>query len=163
MKVLKSLAVAMLLMAVSFSSFAQEKKKDLNPWIDCGIGAMIFDHTDWAAAISNVIWDLGTTAVTSDVSSQNTCNSKRAKMAFYIGATYANLSEETVKGDGKYLHAMLDIAGCDASTQEAVIGSLRSDFARYVSRVDYAGMSKAAKAEGFYDLVQKSAQGVCRV
>jgi hypothetical protein len=163
MKALRALGITLLLAAVPLASFAQQaNRKELNPWIDCGIGAMIFDETGWAAVISNIIWDLGTTAVISDQSSQNTCNSKKAKTAMYIGATYANLSEETVKGDGKYLHAMLDIAGCDVAAHEAVIGSLRSDFGQYVSEADYAAKSRAAKAEDFYDLVQKSMQGACR-
>src|ERR1700716_1537447 len=100
---LQKLAVAFLLAAVTMVGMAQGKpKKELNPWIDCGIGAMIFEETTWAAVSSNIIWDLGTTAVISDQSSQNNCNSKKAKTALYIGATYANLSEETVKGDGKH-------------------------------------------------------------
>lgn len=31
-------------------------KKVLNPWTDCGIGAMIFSQYPVAAVISNVIW-----------------------------------------------------------------------------------------------------------
>jgi hypothetical protein len=164
MKALRALGVAFLLAVVPLVSFAQQaNNKELNPWIDCGIGAMIFDETGWAAAISNVIWDLGTTAVISNVSSQNTCNSKKAKTALYIGTTYANLSEETVKGDGKHLHAMLDIAGCQAAAHDATIEALRSDFARYVRDASYTAKSKAVKAEEFYDMVQKSLQSECRV
>jgi hypothetical protein len=163
MKALRAFGITLLLAAVPLASFAQQaNRKELNPWIDCGIGAMIFDETGWAAVISNIIWDLGTTAVISDQSSQNTCNSKKAKTAMYIGVTYANLSEETVKGDGQHLRAMLDIAGCDAASSQVVIGSLRSDFARYVGEADYAAKPKAVKAEDFYGMVQKSVQGSCR-
>ena len=163
MKAVRLVAITLVMAAVPLLSFAQAQKKDLNPWIDCGIGAMIFDETGWAAAISNVIWDLGTTAVISDYSSQNTCNSKKAKTAMYIGTTYANLSEETVKGDGQHLRAMLEIAGCDAAAHDAAIGSLRSEFAQYVNDAAYVSKSKAAQAEDFYGMVQKSVQGACRV
>jgi hypothetical protein len=161
MKALRSLSFVLFL-AVPMLCSAQSQKKELNPWIDCGIGAMIFDETGWAAAISNVIWDLGTTAVTSDLSSQNTCNSKKARTALYIGTTYANLSEETVKGDGKHLRAMLDIAGCQPAAHDSVIGALRADFATQVGDAGYAAKSQSQKAEAFYDMVEKSVQGECR-
>ncbi len=40
-----------------------------NPFSDCGIGAALFKDTKWAAVSSNVIWDIGTTAVTSATAS----------------------------------------------------------------------------------------------
>jgi hypothetical protein len=154
MKLMK-LAVAFVLAAVPLFANAQQKK-ELNPWIDCGIGAMIFEDITWAAVISNVIWDLGTTAVTSDQSSQNTCNSKKAKTAMYIGVTYANLSEETVKGDGKHLHAMLDIMSCAPAAQDNIIGSIRASFGQYLRDGAYETKSATAKAEDFYNIVQST-------
>src|ERR671915_438621 len=148
MKLLKGLAVLLLLAALPMTGMAQ-KKKELNPWIDCGIGAMIFTETTGAAVVSNVIWDLGTTAVTSDQSSQNTCNSKKAQTALYIGVNYASLSEETAKGDGKHLQAMLDVMGCTAAREEIIAGT-RAQFGQYLGSADYAQKSAAAKAEDFY-------------
>jgi Protein of unknown function (DUF3015) len=157
MKILKVAALALVLAVPTLAS--AQAKKSLNPWIDCGIGAMIFAETDWAAVTSNVIWDLGTTAVTSDQSSQNTCNSKKAKTAMYIGATYASLSEEAVKGDGTHLRAMLQVAGCDTAAHGSMIATLRSDFGQALRAPGYAAMSHSAKAEGFYNLVQTSVEG----
>jgi hypothetical protein len=161
MKLLKGLALVVLLAAMPMTGMAQ-KQKELNPWIDCGIGAMIFDETTWAAVISNVIWDLGITAVISDQSSQNTCNSKKAQTALYIGVNYASLSEETAKGDGKHLRAMLGIMGCEATEQSIIIDSVRSEFVRELRSADYAEKTSAAKAEGYYNIVQGSA-GQCRI
>jgi Protein of unknown function (DUF3015) len=161
MKLLKGLAVLLLLAALPMTGMAQ-KKKELNPWIDCGIGAMIFTETTWAAVVSNVIWDLGTTAVTSDQSSQNTCNSKKAQTAMYIGVNYASLSEETAKGDGKHLRTMLGMMGCEATQQSSIIGSVRSQFGRELQSADYAVKTSVAKAEDFYNIVQGSA-GQCRI
>ena len=157
MKILKVTALALALVAPTLAS--AQAKKSLNPWIDCGIGAMIFAETDWAAVTSNIIWDLGSTAVTSDQSSQNTCNSKKAKTALYIGATYANLSEETVQGDGAHLRAMLQVAGCEAAVHGSMIASLRSGFGQYVSASGYAAKSTSTKAEDFYNLVQTNVEG----
>ena len=161
MKLLKGLAVLLLLAALPLTGMAQ-KKKELNPWIDCGIGAMIFTETTWAAVVSNVIWDLGTTAVTSDQSSQNTCNSKKAQTAMYIGVNYASLSEETAKGDGKHLRTMLGMMGCEATQQSSIISSVRSEFGRELRSADYAVKTSTAKAEDFYNIVQSSAVQ-CRI
>lgn len=146
-------AVSLLLLAVPMIASAADKKS-LNPWIDCGIGAMIFDETGWAAVSSNIIWDLGTTAVTSDYSSQNTCNGKHAKVAQFIGVTYANLEEETVKGDGQHLHAMLNIMGCDASAHANIINAVRADFGNSMRNAAYPETAVLAKAEAYYNLVQ---------
>jgi hypothetical protein len=157
MKKLLKLAATVLLAAVPMLGAAQEKpKKELNPWIDCGIGAMLFEDVTWAAVSSNIIWDLGTTAVISDQSSQNTCNSKKAKTALYIGVTYANLSEETVKGDGKHLHAMLDIMSCEPAAHDSIIGSIRANFGQYLRDGTYAAKSSNAQAEDFYNIVQST-------
>ena len=165
MKALKGLAVALLLAAVPLVGVAQDKRKTLNPWVDCGIGGMIFTEVGWAAVISNVIWDLGTTAVISDYSSQNTCGSKKAQSAAYIGAVYANLSEDIVKGDGKHLRALLDIRGCEAVSHEALISAVRPQFAKSLRDAGYAGQSPAAKGEAMYNLFEANieAQGAqCR-
>jgi hypothetical protein len=154
MKLLK-LAVTFVLAAVPMFAAAQQKK-ELNPWIDCGIGAMLFEDVTWAAVSSNIIWDLGTTAVTSDQSSQHTCNSKKAKTALYIGVTYANLSEETVKGDGKHLHAMLDIMSCEAAAHDGIIASIRADYGQYLREGTSVARGSNAKAEDFYNIVQST-------
>jgi len=161
MKALRGLAVALLLAAVPLVGVAQDKRKTLNPWVDCGIGAMIFTETGWAAVISNVIWDLGTTAVTSDYSSQNTCGSKKAQSAMFIGATYANLSDDLVKGDGKHLRALLDIRGCEVASQNAIIDAVRPQFAQSLRDAGYAAQSPVAKAEAMYNLFEAQS-AACR-
>ncbi len=159
--------------SISFAGDAQENKtskltttkaeevtkKSLNPWIDCGIGAMIFEDTGWAAVSSNILWDFGSTAVTSNSSSQNTCNSKKAQMAMYVGATYANLEEETAKGSGQHIHAMLNIMGCETAAHKQIIGSIRTGFHTTLQNSEYAAQSKMTKAEDYYNLVQKNING----
>ena len=62
-----------------------------NPFSDCGIGAALFPETKWAAVTSNVIWDVGTTAVASATMSPQTCSGKQAKTAAFIYHTYDSL------------------------------------------------------------------------
>lgn len=148
---------SLLLFSISSTVFAANNappKKQLNPWIDCGIGAMLFTETTWAAVSSNIIWDLGTTAVTSDYSSQHTCNSKNAKTARFIGVTYASLEEETVKGGGKHLHAMLNLMGCDASAHANIISGVRTDLGNSMRNATYLESTQEAKAEAYYNIVQ---------
>ncbi len=156
MKKITSMLAALSLTLV-FS--APAKAADLNPWTDCGIGAMIFSNTPVAAVISNVIWDLGTTAVTSAGLSKNTCEGKKAKVALFIGTTYANLEEETVQGGGQHVSTMLNILSCKSAAQGDIIQSVRSDFARSLQNAAYAEMSAQAKAEAYYNVVQAKVTG----
>ncbi|MBI3771765.1 MAG: hypothetical protein HY272_03590 [Gammaproteobacteria bacterium] len=76
MKALKKLfAISVLMLSLPVAGHAEggviPPSQMKNPWLDCGIGAMIFTETKWAAVTSNVIWDLGTTAVTSGASTPN--------------------------------------------------------------------------------------------
>lgn len=129
--------------------------ESLNPWTDCGIGAMIFDETKWAAVLSNVIWDLGTTAVTSNVSSKQTCEGKQVAAAFFINETYVNIEEETAKGNGAHLTAMLNILGCDTAVQPAIVASLRSDFSKSIMQTSYTEKSISAKAQDYYFMLDQ--------
>ena len=86
-----------------------EEKPTINPWKHCGIGAMIFDDNGAAAAISNVIWDLGTTAVSSKVSSEDSCDGKEVKTAQFIQDNYDQVIEETSQGAGIHLTSMLNM------------------------------------------------------
>ena len=161
MKMLKKIATVLFLLltvAPTVASAADSaNSKALNPWTDCGIGAMIFTNTAWAAAISNVIWDFGTTAVTSAGLSKQTCSGSNAKVAMFIGTTYANLEEETVKGNGQNIHAMLNIMNCDPASHENIISSIRSEFGQSLRDAAYADKTTLVKAEEYYNIVQAKA------
>lgn len=144
---------------MAFALPGSAKAADLNPWKDCGIGAMIFPNTPVGAVISNIIWDLGSTAVTSAGLSKNTCEGKDAKMALFIGTTYANLEEETVQGDGQHVRAMLDLASCDSTAHAGIMRSVRADFARSLQGSGYAQKPALAKAEDYYNLVRTKLNG----
>lgn len=106
-----------------------EGSKKLNPWQDCGIGAMIFPNNGAAAAISNIIWDLGTTAVSTNVSSQESCASEKAQTAMFIKATMPSLEQEVAIGEGEYVTAMLELRGCEVASHGEIIKAVRQDFA----------------------------------
>jgi hypothetical protein len=110
-------AAALLLISASSVQAADAK---LNPWQQCGIGAMIFPETPIGAAISNIIWDLGTTAVTSASASEDTCKGQRTATALFINETYKQLEDEIVQGEGAHLTAMMSMMSCDTSAKNTI-------------------------------------------
>lgn len=101
-----------------------------NAWRQCGIGAMIFPKTGWAAVTSNIIWDAGTTATTSSSSSESQCAGRASTAAKYIHQNYAVLEEETASGNGAHLVTVLNILDCKKATHGKIIESVRSNFAQ---------------------------------
>jgi hypothetical protein len=123
-----------------------EEKSTINPWKHCGIGAMIFDDNGTAAAISNVIWDLGTTAVSSKVSSEDTCDGKEVESAQFIQDNFDQVIEETSQGAGIHLTTMLNMLEVEASQQPQILKTIRTEMA------DQA-VAKQATPETYYNVV----------
>jgi len=93
----------------------------------CGIGAAIFQKNETAAIISNVVWDLGTTALSSQTSSPSSCSGVNKKAAAFIYETYPILEEDVVKGSGAHLSALMEMVGCDDSSAGQVAASMQTD------------------------------------
>ncbi len=91
---------------------------------------MIFKDNETTAGISNVIWDLGTTAVSSQISSEGTCQGKNAAVASFIEDNYNKVLEQTSQGSGEHLTAMLEV---EAQDQAKVIASVRAEMAKEVA------------------------------
>lgn len=122
-----------------------------NVWRECGIGGMIFQKTGWAAITSNIIWDLGTTATTSNISSDDLCEGKKASTAHFINETYANIEEEMAVGEGAHLTAMLNMLGCDNDKHAGIISDLRTDLSSQMSQASYSQQTKSQNAEHFFN------------
>lgn len=128
-----------------------------SPFTECGIGAALFPDTHWAAVTSNATWDLGTTAVTSATMSPETCSARNMKTAQFILDTYESLAEETAKGQGENLTAMLDIYGCQQTEQRGVIHAVRAEMADQVGSATYSQQSNVEKASAYYQAVSAAA------
>lgn len=139
------------LVVVALATFASA-----NPWTECGLGGAIasFLPAEKAAAgkavasVTNIIWDLGTTATTSAVSTPDLCANKAVAAAKFINDTYASLETETAKGEGQNLSALMDIAGVEASARGAIVASLRTGLANELAVG--AAKSDVEKAQAFY-------------
>ena len=159
MEIVKNaVAVMSLLSLILFSPLTlaeddQQVGSGPNPFSDCGIGAALFPTTHWAAVTSNVIWDVGTTAVTSATASPETCNGKRAKVAYFINDMYDNVIEETAHGQGEHLVSMLEIYGCNTASHDEVVSAIRPQVAHMITSDGYAQRSRLDKAENYYQIL----------
>ena len=122
-----------------------------NPFSDCGIGAALFPKHPVGAVISNVIWDVGTTAVTSATASPETCSGENAQVAAYIYESHGNLVEDAAKGQGEHLATLLSILNTDEAQQDETIADIRAQFASVVSTPEYSAMSDLEKSKALYN------------
>lgn len=129
-----------------------------NPFSDCGIGAALFPEHNVAATVSNIIWDLGTTAVTSATASPETCNGVNARAAAFIMESYDNLVEETAQGNGQNLEALMNIMEVAEVERSSVVTGLRTAMAETIADSDYLQLSEQQKAEIYYNGVLSALQ-----
>ena len=138
---------------------------NVNPWQECGIGAMVFPDNGVASAISNIVWDWGTTAVTSALSSPDQCQGATVQVAAFVSFGYDHISRETVVGDGEYLQTLMDGINCDPAIQPALLADVRDRFATQLQTAEYAAKDDSAKAEAYFlnlrDVVQANYADSC--
>lgn len=130
-----------------------------NPYSNCGIGGAIFPTVSWAAATSNVIWDLGTTAVSSATLSPETCNSKTVAMAEFIQGSYASLETDILKGRGDYLTGLSEVSGCSGEISAIYLGALRTGLKQNY-KAEFVNASEDTKGANLF-LAAASASEAC--
>lgn len=121
-------------------------------YTECGLGAMIAPNNGAVAAVTNVTWDLGTTAVSSNVSSADTCQGGKKKTAAFIYEQFAQIEKDLARGQGQHLAALMNIAGCEVGSEQ----TLRAGFADSVAQPGYAAQSRFERAEALFNQVQKA-------
>ena len=129
-------------------------------YTDCGIGGMIAPRSNVVAAITNVTWDLGTTAISSNISSPDSCSGGQAEKAAFIHDSYDALELDLASGHGTYLDALVALAGHEGQTQQRFIAGVRAGFAKLVAGPDYIEQNRFAKAEALYNLVNEQSEGM---
>lgn len=151
-------SVAIAFCATSVNSFAFDKTPGSgpNPFSDCGIGAALFKDTKWAAVTSNVIWDVGTTAVTSATASPETCTGANIIAAKFIIDNYDNIVEEIAEGSGDHLASMYGVLGCNNSVQSEVTATIRTDMVQTINQADYQDKNLVQKSSDLYSIVNNS-------
>lgn len=135
--------------ALLFMSQAFAEKTKIG-WRDCGIGAMVFPSTAWAAVTSNITWDLGLTATSSSTTSPGQCAGKSASIAKFINQNYALLEEQTAIGTGKHLVTMLEMANCSKSAHSKIVNDIRQEFILQLGKENHKSLTETQKAEIYY-------------
>ncbi|MDF2152961.1 DUF3015 family protein [Vibrio sp. CAU 1672] len=146
---MKKIALVVMLTALSIPSLAD------NLWKDCGIGHWIAGPTlkGFPALTTNIVWDLGTTATTSHISTPDICQGPFWAAAKFINDTYPMIEQDTVQGSGEHMMAMLDIFECDNAVRPEIVNGIRRDFGQQIQAADYSELTQSEKAQGYYNLV----------
>ncbi len=116
-------------------------------YTQCGLGALIAKDVPVVAAVTNVTWDLGTTAITSDLT--NGCSVKDAKVAAFINKSYKNLENDLAKGNGKYLDSLVAMTKPQNVSKEDFVNKLREKSAKII----ISDASEYDKSKALYDIV----------
>ena len=158
------LALVVCVSSLNVSAFDRTPGSGPNPFSDCGIGAALFKDTKWAAVTSNVIWDVGTTAVTSATASPETCTGQNVIAAKFIIDNYDNIVEEIAEGSGDYLASMYGVLGCGESARIGMTESIRHNMVQAISAADYPSQNLIQKSSELYTMVNNSSVvGNCAV
>ncbi|XOF32360.1 MAG: DUF3015 family protein [Candidatus Electrothrix sp. YB6] len=128
-------------------------------YIDCGLGAMIAPRTPVVAAVTNVTFDLGTTAILSNISSPETCMGEQARMATFIHDAYDSLETDLAAGEGSYLDSLTVLAGVSENNKASFVRAVRDDFAASVATENYTQQTRFTKAENLYNILRQQQEG----
>jgi hypothetical protein len=127
-------------------------------YTECGLGGMIFQNQKWAglAAVSNILWDWGTTASSSEITTPDSCmGGKEDKMAAFIYHSYDSLENDLAKGYGDHLDTLMVLAG-KTQSDATFVESLRQDLAGLVADPAYTTQTQYQKAEALFNIVEKN-------
>lgn len=123
---------------------------------ECGLGAMLFPKDPYIAVFTNVTWDLGSTALSSNSSSPDSCSGGKGKVASLINKAYELLEADLASGNGKYLDTLAALAVRDSQAQQQFKVALRKDFTKVVATAGYTTKTRFEKEEILYNLVYKN-------
>lgn len=139
---------------------AKSAKSFAEIYTDCGLGGAVGSLVDGTAGdifavVTNIAWDLGTTASTSALTTPETCTNNTALTASLINQGYNKLEKELALGNGQYVEALASLNKTADQTDAQYISSLRSDFSTIVAKNDYSSASHFEKAEKLFNSATK--------
>lgn len=159
------IALAILVVMVVLPQFGMAREFG-EIYTDCGIGGLIGSAigpeedtmANVAAVVTNITFDLGTTAISSNITSPDTCARGKEKTAAFIYESYESLETDLASGHGAYLDALVVLAGHEGQTQERFVATVRSGFAKLVATPDYPEQNRFTKAEALYNLINEQSE-----
>ncbi len=124
-------------------------------YTECGLGALIAPRNEAVAAVTNVTWDLGTTAISSNISSPGTCAGGQAKTVTFIYDSYKSLETDLASGYGTHLDTLMTLVGYESQAQQDLTKAVRADFTKMVTDPSYTDQSRFEQAQALYKLLYK--------
>jgi len=146
---------AMAVLALVAFSQPADARDFADIYSECGIGAMIAPNNQACAVLSNFTWDYGSTAITSNISSPDTCKGGYGKTAMFIHDSYETLENEIASGSGDYLDTLMLLVGVEEGESNVFLNDLRKDFSNLVGQDNYVQLSLFEKSEALYNIVYK--------
>lgn len=155
---MKRLLMAFLFTGVMVTSasiiYAGETKDLQGIYEECGIGGLLFPRWAAGASVSNFIWDYGSTASTSGLTTPDACKGGQAKLAAYIYKSYDSIEKDLAKGDGKYLDMLVILSAKTPEEKEIFVQDLRSRFREAVERKEYSSLDRLEKSKMVFAMIQ---------
>ena len=155
---MKRLLMAFLFTGVMVTSasiiYAGETKDLQGIYEECGIGGLLFPRWAAGASVSNFIWDYGSTASTSGLTTPDACKGGQAKLAAYIYKSYDSIEKDLAKGDGKYLDMLVILSEKTPEAKEIFVQDLRSRFREAVERKDYSSLDRLERSKMVFAMIQ---------
>lgn len=156
---MKKLSIALLVaVAVLTTGLISTSEAKQSIYKDCGIGAMIFSgDAEWnrsVASLVNLAWDMGTTASSSKSSGTCTRDGSEVAAAVFIHETLESVVEDTAKGHGDHLTAVLDLMEVSEASRSGVVSALQAELAEAVSAADYSSLTRVEKAEAYFGILE---------
>lgn len=155
-KTIAQLAIAAFAATLSMSATAGNAGEGPNPFTDCGIGAALFPDTHWAAVTSNVIWDIGTTAVTSATMSPQTCSGQKVKTAMFVRDHQQQLAEQFARGQGEHAVAALEMFNCAAPQRQQTMVQVRAAVGSVVTTPGFSAQPQLQQAGQMFNAIEKA-------
>lgn len=153
----KTLVLGALIGAVALVQTAQAREfADI--YTECGLGAIIAPNNTTVAAITNVTWDLGTTAISSDLSSPESCQGGSVEVASFILNSQDQIEADLAQGDGQYLSALVGMYECQSGAE--LKGAFRDSLSGLAADSSYQNASKVSKADMMYSTFTPAASAL---
>ncbi len=153
MKIYIKLALPIVLMSIFSNSALASDRTIEQVYKECGIGGLLFGkNSPTLAFISNVTWDLGTTAATSDATNGCAVNS-HTTAAVLIHETYESLEQDIAIGSGEYFNALTSLMDCSSKNSKQVNAEIRNEFSEIIDSNDYQVISELERSDRFYQAV----------
>ncbi len=166
-KLVSIFAALTIAMSLTNVSIAQEASRDFKTALEeCFWGLILTreDQRGLSLGLNVVSGALGSYAYTSATASADTfCSEKTASTASFINDAYPSLVEDTARGNGTHLLAVLELAGCDSKGQAAVIPMLRADLSSAMRAPGYESSAYIQKVHNMYQSVNTLSAQVCNV